>query len=121
MARSPEGLADITTLEGIPTLAAYVLTRDGWTAGVFEPKSVLDAPVRRILWSLGLLGLALTLASLALVLAVGRLMSGAMSDLVTAAQRVGRGEVVAPKAFPIHEATAVSQALSAASADRKKA
>ena len=119
--RNPEGIAEYPTIEGTPSLQASVTTRDGWAVGVAYPTEVLEAPVRSIRWSMGVLGLTMTLASFALALGLGRRMSGAMSGLVTAAQRVGRGDIVAPEAFPIHEATAISQAFSAASAERNQA
>ena len=119
--RAPLGFAEIDSLEGVRTLTAYVPTRDGWTAGIGYPLALLDAPMRRILWTMGLLGAVLTLASLALAISLGRRMSRAMSGLVIAAQKVGLGEIVARKQFPIHEATAISQALSAASVDRRQA
>ena len=115
IARSRQGFADIVTLEGKPTLAAYVLTRDGWTAGLFVPNTVLEAPVRRILYSMGLLSLTMTLASLGFALGLGRRLSVVMSGLVTSAQRVGRGEIVEKESFPVHEATAISEALHATS------
>ena len=115
IARSRQGFADIVTLEGKPTLAAYVLTRDGWTAGLFVPNIVLEAPVRGILYSMGLLSLTMTLASLGFALCLGRRLSVVMSGLVTSAQRVGRGEIVEKESFPVHEATAISEALHATS------
>ena len=115
IAHSPEGFAEITTLEGLPSLGAYVPTRERWTAGLFLPRSVLDAPVRRILLSVGGLGLALTLASLAFALSLGRRLSHMMTSLAKAARKAGQGEIVTAGSFPVVEATAISQTLSSAS------
>ena len=113
--RAPEGVAEFPTIEGTPSLQAYVTTRDGWAVGIAYPTETLELPVRRFLWSMGVLGLTLTLISLAVAFGLGRRLTGVMSGLVTAAQGVGRGDVVASEAFSIHEATAISEALHQAS------
>jgi len=113
--RASEGIAEYPTIEGTPSLQAYVTTREGWAVGIAYPTEVLEAPVRRILWSMGVLGLTLTLTSLAFAFGLGRRLNGSMSGLLTAAQRVGRGDIVASEAFPIQEATAISEALHQAS------
>ena len=113
--RTPEGVAEYPTIEGTPSLQGYVTTREGWAVGIAYPTELLEAPVRRILWSMGMLGLTLTLISLACAFGLGRRLSGVMSRLVTAAQGVGRGDIVASEAFPINEATDISEALHQAS------
>ena len=109
--RTPEGVAEYPTIEGTPSLQAYVTTREGWAVGIAYPTEVLEAPMRRILWSMTVMGLTLTLISLAFAFGIGRQLSGVMSGLVTAAQRVGRGDNLPSEAFPIDEATAISHAL----------
>jgi PAS domain S-box-containing protein len=113
--RTPEGVAEYPTIEGTPSLQAYVTTREGWAVGIAYATEALEVPVRRILWSMGVLGLTLTLVSLAFAFGLGRRLSGVMSGLVTAAQGLGHGDIVASEAFPIQEATAISEALHHAS------
>ncbi len=113
--RSPEGVAEYPTVEGTPSLQAYVTTREGWAVGIAYPTELLEGPERRLLWSMSLLGLTLTLISVALALGVGRRLNGVMSALVTSAREVGRGELVASEAYPIREAAAISEALHKAS------
>lgn len=115
LARAPEGFAETQTLEGELSLMAYSPTRAGWTMGLAIPMTVLEAPVRRILWTTGLIGSVLALLGLTLALGLGRRLSRTVTQLETAARMMGRGAIVPPEAFPIAEATSISQALSTSS------
>jgi PAS domain S-box-containing protein len=124
IARAPEGLAEVVNLEGEPSVTAYRPTRDGWTVGIAYLDKVFDAPVARILWSMGLLAFALTSLSLVFGVLLGRELSRVMADLVATAKRVGNGEMVTPVASIVREATAIKRALSEAAgqlADRQAA
>ena len=112
---APQGFAENRNLEGELSLTAYVPTRDGWTAGLSFPQRVLKAPLRRIFWSTGVVGSALLFAGIALALGLGRQLNRSMMELMTAAHKVGRGEIVPSKPQIVHEATAISEALKAAS------
>jgi PAS domain S-box-containing protein len=115
IARAPRGFTENATLEGDLSLTAYAPTRDGWTVGIAVPMKLLDAPVRHVLWSMGLMGFGLTLVSLILGHGLGRRLNRVMTGLVAKTQKIGRGEIVAAKSFAVREASAISTALSAAS------
>lgn len=44
--RSPEGVAEYPTVEGTPSLQAYLTTREGWAVGIAYPTELLEGPVR---------------------------------------------------------------------------
>ena len=113
--RAPTGLAETTTLEGKLSLTAYAQTKWGWTVGLSEPLDVLDAPGRRIFWTVGLLGVFFAVAGLGLGLALARRIGVTMEDLAHAAAQVGCGQIVAPRPTAVREATVVRAALSASS------
>ena len=115
MARAPEGFADNTTLEGEASITPYVKTKWGWTVGIAYLKRPTEAPVRRLLWTLALLGGGLTLAGLALGLGQARRLVASMQSLMDAARNVGEGKTVAAQVLAVHEATQISRTLSAAS------
>jgi PAS domain S-box-containing protein len=117
IARAPAGLAEVVNLEGEPSITAYGPTRDGWIVGIAHLDQVFNAPVGRILWSMGLLAFALTSLSLTFGILLGRQLSLVMADLVTTAKRVGNGEIVTAGASIVREATAIKQALSEAAGE----
>jgi len=66
IARRPEaGFSSGVSLDGEPYTNAYVRTAHGWTVGVAVTRSLLDAQAKP-LWTLGLLGTAIIVATLAL-------------------------------------------------------
>ena len=111
MAKTAEGFTETPTLEGKMSLMAYAPTRDGWTVGIARPLGLLQAPARRIWWTLAAIGAILTSMSLALGLGLGQPLSTSMVQLAADAQKAGTGEVVAFRQFPVREASVVSQAL----------
>ena len=113
--REPEGLLDVRTLEGQLSLTAYVPTAQGWTAGISYPLSLLDTPVRRVLWTMGLLSAVLIGGSMFLGIALARQLGAIMSSLAGAASKVGAGETVTAEPLAVREAAAISQALSTSS------
>ena len=112
IASAPRGFSESKTLEGRQSLTAYAPTREGWTAGIALPLDVLDAPIRRVWLSMGLIGLMLALVSFFLGHGLGWRIHRVAAELVETAGKVGEGHVVAPRTFPILEGTALSQALS---------
>ena len=115
MARSPEGFAEAETLEGEASITPYVKTKHGWTVGIAYLNRVAEAPARRLLWQLGLIGGALTLVSLAFGLGLARRMGASMHSLMDASRSIAEGKTVAARAFAVHEATEISRALSVTS------
>ncbi len=121
MARSPEGFSENASLEGEIILTPYVKTKQGWTVGIGYPIRVIEAPARRLLWQLGLIGGALTLISLALGYGLARRISASMATLLDAARHVGSGKIVAARPLAVTEATEIIQVLSTTSEDLVRA
>jgi PAS domain S-box-containing protein len=105
-----------TTLEGTPVLGAYARSPvSGWRVAVGVPMQVIEAPLRRLTWVLaGATTLVLALSS-ALAAWFARGIATPVGTLAGAAQRLGRGERIAPIRTGLREANAVGQALAEAS------
>ncbi len=109
-----EGWVRTTDIAGVPVVLAFTRSAvAGWTAAVFTPEAVFEAPLRRSLWVSAALGalLAALAATLAVVFARGIARPiAALTDI--AAQNGGTG--VASSATPVREVNEVGQALAAA-------
>ena len=120
MTRASEGYTENLTLEGDWSLTAYTPTREGWSIGVAYPFKVLDAPVRRMLWPLGLLAGLTTLASFGLGLGLAGQVTRSMAALKTAAASVGSSEFAVPDRIIVHEVSDITLALSATSRELER-
>jgi len=121
MARSAEGFSENLSLEGEDIVTPYAKTKHGWTVGIGYPRHVTEAPARRLQWQLGLVGAALTLASLALGYATARRISASMATLLDAARQVGSGSIVAAQPLAVREANEIIEVLSTASQELVRA
>ncbi len=109
--KASTGFAFNETLEGLPSLTAYVRTRDGWTIGRSVALETLDAPVRRLLWSMATLSLALLGISLLLGAMLAKQLSSNMLALSRSAHRMGLGQTVSAQPLLIREAEGISEVL----------
>lgn len=109
-----EGLVETSRPQGRAAIA-FTPTRDGWTVAIGVPASEVDASVQKILWGASIAGIVLALASLGFGRFMAARMSLAMVQLVGQAQKVGRGETIRRRTFMTHEATAINEAMAAAS------
>lgn len=92
-----------------------------WTAIVWGPVAAAQASILTT-WKLLLLGgLSLLAIALAIAIFLARQLRLSVRGLADLAERVGRGEVVAPPDTHIREVDMVGQALSVASFDRSQA
>jgi signal transduction histidine kinase/CheY-like chemotaxis protein len=115
IAQAPEGWADNRTLEGDLAITAYASTARGWVVGISYKAAILDAPLRRIVWSVALTAAALILASLGLAYLQARRFTRGMGGLAALAREVGSGRRVEPPAAVFREAGMIGRALSDAS------
>ena len=93
----------------------------GWQTIVWAPAQVIDAPMRQSMLSLALGGaVVIAIGGLGAVV-IGRQIAKPVRRLAADARRLGAGEVIEAKEFPITEITTVSAALADAARDRKKA
>ena len=117
-AREADGIWEGRNLEGAEVLGAYARSGvSGWTAFVGVPADVVQAPLRRSLWTLLGLGSILILLSLLLARAFGRRIAVPVQGLVDEAQRLGRGEPVAAAPTGLAELDQVGDALASASTE----
>ena len=92
-----------------------------WTAIVWGPAATAQASILAI-WELLILGgLALVAVAVAAALFMARQLRASVRGIAGMAERVGRGEVVAPIDSHIREVDMVAKALSTASFDRSQA
>jgi PAS domain S-box-containing protein len=118
VARESDGIWEGRNLEGAEVLGAYARSGvSGWTAFVGVPADVVQAPLRRSLWTLLGLGSILILLSLLLARAFGRRIAVPVQGLVDEAQRLGRGEPVAAAPTGLAELDQVGDALASASTE----
>jgi hypothetical protein len=88
-----EGNVDNVSQEGVPLNSAFVnLADSGWTVSVGASKAVLNAPVRKSLWLVTFVSVALVLVSLALSWFAARGINKSMNSLVVGASSLMRDE-----------------------------
>ncbi len=86
------GTFTFVSLEGIPLFNAWARSGlSGWTVSVGVPLRTLNAPMYQSLVTVLIGGGLLLLVGVAVTLAVGRRLSGAMAELAGAALALGRG------------------------------
>src|SRR3712207_3236701 len=108
-------------LEGTEVLGAYARSGvSGWMTFVGVPSEIVQAPLRRSLWTLFALGAILVLLSLLLARAFGQRIAVPVQGLVDQAQRLGRGEFIAPAPTGLAEADQVGEALGCASTELRE-
>src|SRR5262249_12309976 len=68
------GVFEFIDAEGRPSLEAYAVSElTGWATAVWEPKALLEAPVRALWWTLGWIALLAFALVVALALWLGRI------------------------------------------------
>jgi PAS domain S-box-containing protein len=116
-AKAPEGsLGSIPTIEGDHVLSAYRRLPFGWVVGVAANPRVLDAPLARTLWAVGLLGAAALLLGFVLAAFVGCKLTRGASALLRSAQNLSGQAPVEFAQTGISEFDSVSAAFVDASA-----
>jgi signal transduction histidine kinase/CheY-like chemotaxis protein/HPt (histidine-containing phosphotransfer) domain-containing protein len=110
------GNISIVTAQGVPVFAHYRRSeRSGWVVAAAVEREALTAPLAKSLETLAIL--AAGLAGLAMLGAgwVGAKLTRAHTSLVTAAEALGKGCVIAAPDTRLHETNLVGTALAAAS------
>ncbi len=114
--QAPEGIHEVTTSEGIPTLTAYSRSPvSGWNVAIGISRQSLEAPLMRSLaWFVA--GATLLLAvSIGLAWFLGRRITRSAQALVTSAVALGSGEPIRiPKVY-LREADDIARAVASAS------
>jgi PAS domain S-box-containing protein len=116
-----EGIWQGFTQEEVPVLAAYARsTLSGWRAAVGVPSEVVQRPLKRSLWAIAALGLALITLSCLLALWFGRRITTPVHALAGQARALGAGAPVAPLDTGLREVDAVGRALATASSELRQ-
>ena len=113
--QAPEGMQEITTKEGIPTLGAYSRSPiSGWSVFIGIPRQNLEAPLMRTLALLGLGSALLFGTSIGVAFFVGRRITRSAQAVVTSAIALGTGEPMMMPQVYLREADDVAQAMASA-------
>lgn len=135
-AGAPGGSFSLASVDQLATTPGFVTLRSkgeiyqaairksdltGWTLVAWAPSAVISAPLMDAVWSLAVGGLLLAAIVVLVVywvtLQIGRSVRGLESD----AKRLGTGQPVTAKYYPISEIATVSSALEEASKRRQQA
>lgn len=113
------GWQRVETAEGPVRLVVLRSTLTGWRSVAWAPEMVIARPMQQAMLSLALGGLVLGALVLAGLIAVSRMIGSSVRGLARDARRLGQGEVVGAKNYPVLEIASVSEALEQASRQRQ--
>jgi two-component sensor histidine kinase len=100
---------------------AWTSPLTGWTAIAWAPRSLIDRPLSDAVWSLIYGGVLLAALVAATIYWVTNQIAGSVQSLASDAKRLGTGEAVAARDYPISEIATVSGAIGEASRQRQAA
>jgi signal transduction histidine kinase len=107
-----EHLVRGTNREGVAVYTAFRRSGLGnWGVAVGVPAVAIEAGPRRVLWTVGIVSLALIAVSLAIAAVAGRRIQGAVTDLAKGATLLGHGQRPEPTRSHLSEVRSVSSAL----------
>lgn len=117
-AQDDGGIWEGYNLEGTEVLGAYAHSElSNWTTFVGVPVEIVQAPLRRSLWTMFGLGMGLLVLSFLLARGFGKRIAYPVQGLVGLAQHLGRGEPIAAPSTGLMEIDRVGKALTGASAE----
>jgi PAS domain S-box-containing protein len=118
----PAGVFEFVDTEGRPSLEAYARSElTGWEIAVWEPKALLEAPVRALWWALGVTALLAIALVVALALWLGRIIARSVGQTARAAIALGEGRPMPLDQTPVAEVNTLMAQLRGAAARRKAA
>lgn len=91
----------------------------GWRVVAWAAAAQVQKPLQDSVTMLGVWGLLIALLASAVATMIARRIGGSVKGLQTDADRLGRGEAVYPRSYPIAEIAEVSRALAEASEQRQ--
>jgi PAS domain S-box-containing protein len=117
-----DGVFEFVDSEGRPSLEAYARSElTGWEIAVWEPKALLEAPVRALWWALGVTALLAIALVVALALWLGRIIARSVGHTARAAIALGEGRPMPLDQTPVAEVNTLMAQLRGAAARRKAA
>jgi hypothetical protein len=88
----PGGVFEFIDSEGRPSLEAYAWSKlTDWQTTVWAPKALLEAPVRALWWTIGVMALLAIALVVGLALWLGRIIAGSVGRAARAAMALGEG------------------------------
>jgi PAS domain S-box-containing protein len=116
------GVFEFIDAEGRPSLEAYAQSElTGWETAVWEPKALLEAPVRALRWTLGWIALTAFALVIALALWLGRIISRSVGQAARAAIALGEGSPLLLSGTPVAEVNTLMAELRETAARRQAA
>jgi PAS domain S-box-containing protein len=116
------GVFEFVDSEGRSSLEAYAQSGlTGWEIAVWEPKALLEAPVRALWWTIGLTALFALALVLALASWLGRIIARSVGLAARAAIAVAEGGPLPPSGTPLAEVNALMAELRETAAKRQAA
>jgi len=116
------GVFEFIDAEGRPSLEAYAQSElTGWETAVWEPKALLEAPVRALWWTLGWIALTAFALVVALALWLGRIISRSVGQAARAAIALGEGGPLLLSRTPVAEVNTLMAELRETAAKRQAA
>lgn len=107
-------------LDGEPVVTAeWRSGYTGWRIIAWASAAQVQKPLQESVVKLGVWGLVIALLASAVAAMIARRIGGSVKGLQMDAARLGRGEAVYPRSYPIAEIAEVSQALAEASEQRQ--
>jgi PAS domain S-box-containing protein len=108
--------------EGRPSLEAYARSElTGWETAVWEPKALLEAPVRALWRTVGVMALLALALVVALALWLGRIIARSVGHAAHAAIALGEGAPLLPSRTPVAEVNTLMTELREAARRRQAA
>ena len=116
-----QGLVNLDASGQLYTAAIRQSTLTGWTLIAWAPSSIISRPLMDTVWSLAVGGLLLAALVVLVIYWVTRQIAGSVRGLEAEAKRLGTGQPVTARDYPISEIATVSAAIGEASARRQQA
>ena len=110
-AQPERGAERLVTLDGTPVLAAWQRMPGGWTVTIGVPTAIYDEPLYRSIVVLVGFGLAVLAAGVALSVALGRRISGAIETVAHDARALASGEPLAEHTSRIRQVAMLFDSL----------
>jgi len=118
----PDGVFEFVDSKGESSLEAYARSElTGWEIAVWEPKALLEAPVRALWWALGVTALLAMALVVALALWLGRIIARSVGHTARAAVALGAGRPMLLDETPVAEVNTLMVQLRGAAARRNAA
>jgi len=118
----PAGIFEFIDAAGQPSLQAFALSElTGWKTVVWAQSALLEAPIRAMWRTLGVMGLLAVALVLVLALWLGRIISGSVGHAVRAAVALGEGGALPLSATPVAEVNTLMAELRETAARREAA